>query len=565
MMVDQITLGNGVAVSEGLDSSGMPRVASIATSGASTNWSSGAYAYDGAGNVKSIGTLHFVYDKASRLTSGGVKVGATTKTQTAAYDSFGNITSTHTSSWGTQTFSLSPWTNRLNWPATYDAAGHLQQWGGYSYAYNAAGQLLTATGTSVNHTYLYTASGERIADRNFLNNTTILALRGLDGKLLRLYSETGTSGHGAMSWLEDQVWGGGRLLGTVSPTEGRRYYAADHLGTPRLACDRCKDAPAQHAYYPFGLEATDPTQDAEPTRFTSQETDLQSTPGQADDLVNMHARFYHPTLARFLSADLLRGNPHSPQSFNLFSYVRGNPTSYWDPFGLEEIEVIGKDPCPEAPAGMSCDEWTWVQILRLLDPASWTNGGGGGGGTSWRDEGGGGKSLRDKICSALPSGRTFGVSGTFGGAFPSGYGGELVLNCNSGQVSAFGFGTLGAGWNGGLQGSVYTGFVGGLSRNNSSYSGGFTGINGSLVSPSFVGAGVFGAASSGGLAGPLTGRSPLPTGDVTVAGLELSFSPPGFTGAVTTSTYSHPVQLGKLWAFTPIDGLMYEARKVFCK
>jgi len=43
-----------------------------------------------------------------------------------------------------------------------------------------------------------------------------------------------------MSWLEDQVWGAGRLLGTVSPSEGRRYYAADHLGTPRLACNRCQ-------------------------------------------------------------------------------------------------------------------------------------------------------------------------------------------------------------------------------------------------------------------------------------------------------------------------------------
>jgi len=75
-------------------------------------------------------------------------------------------------------------------------------------------------------------------------------------------------------------------------------------------------------------------QDAEPTRFTSQETDLQSTPGQADDLVNMHARFYHPAIARFLSADLLRGDPHSPQSFNLFAYVRGNPKSFWDPLGL---------------------------------------------------------------------------------------------------------------------------------------------------------------------------------------------------------------------------------------
>jgi len=389
MMVDRITLGNGVTVTNGLDPDGMARVGSIATSWASANWSSGAYAYDGAGNVKSTGTLSFVYDKASRLTSGKVQVGTTTKTQTAVYDSFGNITSTTTTDWGTQTFSLSASTNRLNSPATYDAAGHLQHWGGSSYAYNAAGQLLTATGTGLNHTYLYTASGERIADRNALTNTTTLALRGLDGRILRLYSETGITGHGAMSWLEDQAWGAGRLLGTVSPTEGRRYYAADHLGTPRLACDRCAATKAQHAYYPFGLEATDPSQDAEPTRFTSQETDLQSTPGQADDLVNMHARFYHPTIARFLSADLLRGDPHSPQSFNLFAYVRGNPKSFWDPLGLDAsqdplnpfkwwdiIDVIGVDPWRIAAGG-------WQSRDEFMNGAPGSGLDGGGSGDPW--------------------------------------------------------------------------------------------------------------------------------------------------------------------------------------
>jgi len=188
-----------------------------------------------------------------------------------------------------------------------------------------------------------------------------------------------------MSWLKDQAWGAGRLLGTVSPTEGRRYYAADHLGTPRLACDRCKDAKAQHAYYPFGLEATDPSQDAEPTRFTSQETDLQSTPGQADDLVNMHARFYHPAIARFLSADLLRGDPHSPQSFNLFSYVRGNPKSYWDPFGLYEIAGVTPDPVDTVDWGGEFSEfWYWVYF-------------GGTGGTPWWNGGGGGGASKPKL------------------------------------------------------------------------------------------------------------------------------------------------------------------------
>jgi hypothetical protein len=53
------------------DPNAMRRPASIAvtTVGGATRWSTGAYTYDGAGNVKSIGTHAFGYDKGSRLTS----------------------------------------------------------------------------------------------------------------------------------------------------------------------------------------------------------------------------------------------------------------------------------------------------------------------------------------------------------------------------------------------------------------------------------------------------------------------------------------------------------------
>ncbi len=352
MMVKKITLANGVTINEGLDSDGMQRPAQIKTSYASLNWDSGTYAYDGAGNIKKIGGLSFIYDKVSRLTSGQTGVNGVKKTQTAAYDAFGNITATYTSSWGSQTFSIDHGTNRLT-GSSYDAAGRLKGWGGSSYTYNPLGQLQTVTGTGINDTYLYTAFGERIADRNALTNTTTISLRDLEGKLMRTYTETGTQGHGTMRWKEDEAWAGSTLLGTVSIAQGKRYVAVDHLGTPRLICDRCEVTTARHAYYPFGFEATDPSQDTEPTRFTGQETDRHGTTGQTGDLAYMHTRFYRPALARFLSPDVLAGNAHSPQSFNLFAYVRGNPTNYWDPFGMSDrryatfhasITVVGTAP-----------------------------------------------------------------------------------------------------------------------------------------------------------------------------------------------------------------------------
>jgi len=42
-----------------------------------------------------------------------------------------------------------------------------------------------------------------------------------------------------------------------------KTYTLDHLGTPRLVSNRCADRIAQHNYYPFGEEATNPYQDTE--------------------------------------------------------------------------------------------------------------------------------------------------------------------------------------------------------------------------------------------------------------------------------------------------------------
>lgn len=47
----------------------------------------------------------------------------------------------------------------------------------------------------------------------------------------------------------------------------------------------------------------------------------------------MRARYYAPTLMRFVNADALEGSLADPQTLNRFAYVNGNPISYVDPFG----------------------------------------------------------------------------------------------------------------------------------------------------------------------------------------------------------------------------------------
>ena len=46
-----------------------------------------------------------------------------------------------------------------------------------------------------------------------------------------------------------------------------------------------------------------------------------------------NARYYDPTIGRFISADTLIQAPFDPQSLNRYSYVRNNPLRYVDPTG----------------------------------------------------------------------------------------------------------------------------------------------------------------------------------------------------------------------------------------
>ena len=115
----------------------------------------------------------------------------------------------------------------------------------------------------------------------------------------------------------------------------RTHLHLDHLGTPRQITDETGSAVALHSYYPFGSEATDPSQDEVELKFTGHERD-ESGSGGAGMLDYMHARYCSPGLGRFLSIDpVASGKPQDPQSWNKLSYGLNNPTKFVDPDGRE--------------------------------------------------------------------------------------------------------------------------------------------------------------------------------------------------------------------------------------
>ena len=308
-----------------------PASISVTTPTAVSRWTSGTYTYDGAGNVKAIGTHTFTYDKVSRLTTANLYLeptaSTTLRTQTFGYDAFGNLLTFGGSS--ARNTPTTPGTNHLT-GATYDGSGNVIAWNGNAYTYDPFHLMWDYKTPSDEWIYLYTADDERAWSYK-TDNTSLWTLRGLDAKVLREYT---TSPTWAVS--EDYIYRDGLLLAAETPA-GTRHFHLDHLGTPRLVSNNLGTQAAYHVYYPFGEEATAFNQDTIRAKFTGHERDLGNPGGSGDDLDYMHARHESEWTGRFLSVDPIGGSPSAPQSFNRYTYVMNSPLSSTDPDGRFSI------------------------------------------------------------------------------------------------------------------------------------------------------------------------------------------------------------------------------------
>jgi RHS repeat-associated protein len=349
LLVDPATVANET---EALSRSLRP----AETSWPATSWASGAYQYDGSGNIRAVGADQFAYDQVGRLTQANVN----SKAYGYAYDHLGNrVRMTRPGDVALPAPVLPEGSNRLR-DATYDVAGNVIALAGIDYTYDALNSMTTVRDNGERRVALYTASGERLAlcDPGLCTWT----LRGADQKPLRVF-ESGTVLNGATPhnflWVEDYAYRGGTLLGAARETAEGGYllFHPDHLGTPRVLTSTSATGTdargmVQHHYEPFGLEQTSIQQESvlrhdrtEPLQYTGHERDyLGGTLTENADYVDyMHARYYRAASGRFLSVDPGGYTPSRPQSWNRYAYVENNPINRTDPNGQECLGCQAQD------------------------------------------------------------------------------------------------------------------------------------------------------------------------------------------------------------------------------
>jgi RHS repeat-associated protein len=311
-------------------------------------WSSGTYAYDGAGNVKAVGSDYYVYDAAGRLITGSAdkQRSGTDSYQSYTYDPFGNRLTASTT--GTSCMdgcgvptTVDAFNHVTNHSTSYDGAGNLLQFDGSNYAYDGAGMISRASipASGYDAQYIYTADDERIAIYTG-GGQWRFTVRDLDGKVIREVTASQLPSGTTWTWNRDHVFRDGLLLASVLPGTTRHYHL-DHLGSPRLVTDENHRKIGVYAYYPFGDEVNLGLQEPlapDAIQFTGQERD------NSLSLDYMHARYYSSSMGRFLSMDPaldFEKTLPNPQMWNRYAYVVNNPIRFTDPDGREHVNEPG--------------------------------------------------------------------------------------------------------------------------------------------------------------------------------------------------------------------------------
>jgi RHS repeat-associated protein len=252
--------------------------------------------YKRAGSI--LGDLTYAYDAAGKRTKMGGTFARTAipdAVSSLTYDAANQLTQQETSS------------------LSYDANGNLTSDGVRGYVWDARNQLASIGGPGIAASFQYDPFGRRI--RKTVNGTTTEFL--YDG--LNIVQEL-SGGIPIINLLTG--------LGTDeyfirTATDGSQILLSDALGSTLGLLDTNGVLQTQYTYEPFGATTATGTISTNSFQYTGREND-------GTGLYYYRARYYNPTLRRFISHDPLEFETGDP---NLYAYVGNDPVSFIDPTG----------------------------------------------------------------------------------------------------------------------------------------------------------------------------------------------------------------------------------------
>ena len=251
-----------------------------------TTWS-----YDPVGNRLSeaspFGVTNYTYDGSDRLLKAG--------TRTFAYDADGNQTS------------------------VTDAFTHLKR----TYAFDAANRLVSVDG-GLTSSFIYDGDGNRVSQ--FAGGRKQAYINDIAAALPVVLQDTYSAGSPS-----SYVYG----LNLIEASQGRDndFYQYDGLGSVIQLTDAFGRPEVSYLYDAWGNSIL-PAPPTDPFLFAGQARD------SSTGLYFMRARYYDPSIGRFLARDPIRQSERVPLARNKYSYALSNPIRYSDPSGLGLLDWL---------------------------------------------------------------------------------------------------------------------------------------------------------------------------------------------------------------------------------
>jgi RHS repeat-associated protein len=320
------TLPNGIATTASYD--GISRLTELKHALGSATINDFQYGYNSANDITQITeparTRTFANDELHRLTSVTNSAGSN---ENYAYDVVGNRTSSHLStSYGLQAFNKIVTTQSAQY--TYDANGNMTSRfdaaGRWYFNWDSENRLVRVVKPGWRPvayrtiSYSYDALGRRVERRSKTGGTESYTYDGQDVILDQNSSGAQTTyinGPGIDNKLK------------VTTAAGSSYFLQDHLGSTTAMTDANGAVTSSATYDGYGRQTG-----VLPTRygFTGREMDPDT------DLMFYRARWYDPTLGRFISEDPIG---FGGGDVNLYGYAWDNPVGVTDPMGLSGLSA----------------------------------------------------------------------------------------------------------------------------------------------------------------------------------------------------------------------------------
>ncbi len=153
---------------------------------------------------------------------------------------------------------------------------------------------------------------------------------------------------GTTTTWRDYIVADGQIVALRSKTGASvsmLYIVTDHLGSTAAVTDTATPMGVERDGYDAWGHRRNINGTPDPSCTLTSQTNRGYTGQEMLDsqcLINMNARVYDPTLARFQSADSVVPNPIYGQAYNRYAYAYGNPLNAVDPSGHADETVEGE-------------------------------------------------------------------------------------------------------------------------------------------------------------------------------------------------------------------------------